>query len=110
VTTEPAHASVDQLRLATGFTENERAKIVELFRRLDRRLRRFAADEVDMELSVKERDKPSQSVVLECWIAGKQRMVATSREAELRAALMECREDLWRQIDDAVNRRKERVH
>ena len=98
-------ASVDQLRLATGFADSERDKIVELFRRLDRRLERFPAEDVDMELSVKERDTPSQSVVLECWIAKKDRFVATSRELDIRKALVEVRDDLWRQIDKAVNRR-----
>ena len=98
-------ASVDQLRLGTGFGDHERGKIVELFRRLDRRLERFPADEVDMELSVKERETPSQSVVLECWIAKKDRFVATSREDDIRAALVEVRDDLWKQIDKAVNRR-----
>jgi ribosome-associated translation inhibitor RaiA len=98
-------ASVDQLRLATGFADSERDKIVALFRRLDRRLERFPADEVDMELSVKERDQPSQYVVLECRIAKKDRFVATSRERDIRKALVEVRDDLWRQIDKAVNRR-----
>lgn len=100
-------ASVDRLRLGTGFAESERPKILELFRKLDRRLQRFPADEVDLELSVKERDTPAQSVVLECWIAELrgERFVATSTEPDLRDALMECREDLWRQIDRAISRR-----
>jgi hypothetical protein len=98
-------ATVERLRLATGFAESERDKILELFRKLDRRLARFPADEVDMELSVKERDTPSQYVVLEAWIAKKERFVATSREPDIRDALVEVRDDLWRQIDKAVNRR-----
>jgi ribosome-associated translation inhibitor RaiA len=98
-------ATVDQLRVATGFAESEQDKIVELFRKLDRRLERFPAGEVDMELSVKERDTSSQSVTLECWIAKKDRLVATSRDTDIRKALVEVRDDLWRQIDKAVNRR-----
>lgn len=97
-------ASVDLLRLATGFAARERDEIVALMRKLDRRLARFPADEVDLELSVKERDTPSQSVVFEAWIAKNERFVATSREQDLRDALMDVREDLWRQIDKAVNR------
>ena len=102
-------ASVEQLRLGTGFAEHERDKIVELFRRLDRRLERFAADDVEMELSVKERDTPSQSVTLECWIAKKDRLVATSTEDDIRLALTEVRDDLWRQVDKAVNKRLSQV-
>lgn len=105
---EPRAASIDQLRLATGFAERERDGILEVLRKLDRRLSRFPADEVDMELSVKERETPSQYVVLEAWIAKKDRFVATSREPDLRDALMDVREDLWRQIDKAVNRNIDR--
>jgi ribosome-associated translation inhibitor RaiA len=101
-------ATVEQLRLATGFAERERDKVVELLRRLDRRLSRFPAEDVDLELSVKERDTPSQYVVLECWIARKDRFVATSRDEDIRRALVEVREDLWRQIDKAVTRRAPR--
>jgi ribosome-associated translation inhibitor RaiA len=72
--------------------------------KLDRRLARFPADEVELELSVKERETRSQRVVLEAWIAGQQRMVATSTRRELWAAVAEVRDDLFRQIDRAVNR------
>ena len=41
-----------------------------LFGRLERRLKRWDADQVELELSVKERDTSSQRTVLECWIAG----------------------------------------
>jgi hypothetical protein len=98
-------ATVDALRLGTGFAESERDAIVERFRKLDRRLARYEAGTVDMELSVKNRDGKEQSVVLECWVAGKDRFVATSRERRLDDALLDVREDLWRQIDDRVNRK-----
>jgi ribosome-associated translation inhibitor RaiA len=96
-----------QLRLGTGFNESERPRIVELFAKLDKRLKRWPSEQVDMELSVKERDSSSQSLTLECWIAsgGNTRFVATSSEQSLQDALMDCREDLWRQIDEFVNRR-----
>ncbi len=99
-------ATVDQIRLGTGFSENERDRLIEVFRKLDRRLKRWPADQVDMELSIKERDGSSQSVTLECWIAdgSGSHFVATSRESDLHDALMDCREDLWRQIDDHVSK------
>lgn len=99
-------ASVEQMRLGTGFAESERDRLVEVFRKLDRRLKRWSADAVDMELAIKQRDTPSQSVTLECWIhdRGDTRFVATSKEGDLQAALMDCREDLWRQIDDHVTK------
>jgi hypothetical protein len=102
---ETGSASVDQLRLGTGVTDDERERILGRLRKLDRRLKRFPADATELELSVKERDTPSQKVTLECWLPGFPKFVAASQLPDLRDALMDCREDLWRQIDDAVTGR-----
>jgi ribosome-associated translation inhibitor RaiA len=107
-TTEEQPATVEAcLRLGSGFAEDERSRIVDTFDKLDKRLKRWNAPQVDMELSVKERESSSQQVTLECWIHadGDTRFVATSREGLLQDALMDCREDLWRQIDEFVTRR-----
>ncbi|MPZ73758.1 MAG: hypothetical protein GEU74_11090 [Nitriliruptorales bacterium] len=104
---EGSNASLEQLVLGTGFEESERDRIVERLAKLNRRLKRFPADGTWLELSVKERDNPSQSVTLICELPGFARLVATSGEQHLRDALMDVREDLWRQIDDAVTRRTE---
>ena len=101
----PGHASLDQLALGTGFQPSERDRIVERLSKLNRRLKRFPADGTWLELSVKERDNSGQSVTLECEVPGFSKFVATSSEADLRDALMDVREDLWRQIDDAVTKR-----
>jgi len=99
------HASLDQLRVGSGFAESERDAIVARLQKLNRRLKRFPADGTDLELSVKDRDTTKQSVTLECSVPGFSRFVATSRETDLRDALMDVREDLWRQVDDAVTKR-----
>jgi hypothetical protein len=107
---EPAEegaASLDQLRLGTGFAESERDRIVARLSKLNRRLKRFPAEGTWLELSVKERDSSSQSVTLECEVPGFAKFVATSTESNLRDALMDVREDLWRQINDAVTKRTE---
>jgi ribosome-associated translation inhibitor RaiA len=101
-------ATVDQLRLGTGFSDTERDRILNRLRKLDRRLRRFPADAVDLELSVKERDATTQKVTLECRLPGYPSFVATSSEMDLRAALVDVREDLWRQMDDAITNRSGR--
>src|SRR3712207_9558885 len=44
-----------------------------LFRSLDAQLTRYRADQVDMELSVKDRGTRGQRLTLECWIAGRDR-------------------------------------
>lgn len=102
-------ATVDlQLRVGAGFTEDERPDIVRRFASLDARLRRFAAVDVDMELSINDRDRPGQKVTLECWIARMTRMVATSHLNDLDAALIEVRDDLRRQINDAKTKTEPR--
>ncbi len=102
-------ASIEaQLRLGSGFGVDERAGVIRRLRRLDRRLKTFADSDVDLALSVKERDTPSQRVVLECGIAGRPHVFATSTQPELGRALTEVREDLARQVNDAKTKREPR--
>ena len=92
------------LRLANGVTPAEFDRVAKTMGRLDDRLRSFPDGSVDLQLSVKERDTPSQRTTLEAWIAGQPRLVATSDRSDLEAALAEVRDDLIRQITDAKNR------
>ncbi|GIJ12849.1 HPF/RaiA family ribosome-associated protein [Micromonospora andamanensis] len=96
------------LRLGAGFADRERGRIVEQFSTLDARLAGFHADATDMELSVKDREAKGQKVTLECWIAGRQRIVATSTEEDLHAALNDVRDDLRRQLNDSKTRQEPR--
>jgi ribosome-associated translation inhibitor RaiA len=96
------------LRLGNGFAQDERGPIVEGWASLDARLRSFDAGSVDMELSVKERGEASQRTVLEAWISGQTRVVATSSEPDLARALHEVRDDLIRQLTDAKDRTEPR--
>ncbi len=100
-------ASVAQLALGNGFDESERDKIVERFSKLNRRLKRFPADATHLELQVKERNNSGQTVTFIAQLPGYSQFVATSTESDIRDALMDVREDMWRQIDDAVTRRTE---
>ena len=100
-------ASLDQMVLHHGFTEAERPRIVERLRQLNRHLRRFPASGTYLELSVKERDGSQQEVVLETEIPGLPRIVAKSREADLRAALADVREDTIAQIESTLGKRTE---
>lgn len=104
--TGPQRASLEQLRVGFGFEESERPRILEVLRKLDRQLKRFPADSVDMELTVKDRDTTAQKVTLEAWLPNMPRMVVTSREHSLRDALMDVREDLWRRLNEALDRRR----
>lgn len=105
----PTTATVDgALRLGHGIHESERGHVVEVLGRLDSRLRSFRPDDVEMQLSVKERDTPSQRTTLEAWIARRETFVATSTHERLDDALAEVRDDLVRQITDAKNRTEPR--
>ncbi len=92
------------LRLGSGFEAEERAGVVAGWARLTNRLESHPNGTVELELSVKERATPSQRTVLEAWIAGRERLVATSGERDLDKALIEVRDDLIRQLTDAKNR------
>lgn len=105
----PNPATVESsLRLEAGISDDERAAIVEDWGRLDSRLRSFPDGTVELLLSVKERDTPSQRAVLEARIDGFPALVATSSLTDLRAALDDLRDDLIRQITDAKNRSEPR--
>ena len=100
-------ASLAQLELGHGFEESERDRIVERLSKLNRRLKRFPADATTLELQVKERNNNGQTLTFIAQLPGYAQFVATSTESDLRDALMDVREDMWRQIDDAVTRRTE---
>ena len=103
-------ATVDSCltELAGGLGPADREHVVDLWSRLDQRLKSFRADEVDLRLSVKERDKPSQRTTLEAHIARRPTVVASSSEPDLDRALIEVRDDLIRQLTDAKNRSEPR--
>jgi hypothetical protein len=100
-------ASIDQLlRLGFGFEDSERTRVVDMMRKLDRQLKRFRADAVDMELTVKDRETMTQKVTMEAKLPHLPRIVATSNEPMLRDALMDVREQVLRQIKEQHARRR----
>ncbi|HYN92340.1 MAG TPA: HPF/RaiA family ribosome-associated protein [Pilimelia sp.] len=102
-------ATVDDcLRAGAGFSQGDRNWIVEQFATLDARLATFPADTTELEVSVKDRAARGQKVTLECWIAGRQKIVTTSTEEDLHAALNDVRDDLRRRLNDAKTRQEPR--
>lgn len=86
-------ATVDTcLRVGTGFTQGDRNWIAEQFATLDARLAAFDTEATELEVSVKDREAKGQKVTLECWIAGRPKIVTTSTEEDLHAALHDVRE------------------
>ncbi|MEV6695409.1 HPF/RaiA family ribosome-associated protein [Micromonospora sp. NPDC051196] len=96
------------LRLNAGFSQADRDWIVAQFATLDARLATFHADATDLELSIKDREARGQRVTLECRIAGWEKIVTTSSEEDLRAALNDVRDDLRRKLNDAKTRQEPR--
>ncbi|WP_326550656.1 HPF/RaiA family ribosome-associated protein [Micromonospora sp. NBC_01813] len=96
------------LNLGAGFGQRDRAWIVEQFSVIDGRLAAFPADSTRLELSVKDREVRGQKVTLECLIAGWPKIVTTSGEEDLRAALNDVRDDLRRRLNDTKTRQEPR--
>ena len=96
------------LRVGAGFSQGDRNWIAEQFGTLDARLASFHADATELEVSVKDREARGQKVTLECWIAGRQKIVTTSAEEDLHAALNDVRDDLRRRLNDAKTRQEPR--
>lgn len=105
VATDPA--TVEQcLRAGAGFSQGDRNWIAEQFVTLDARLAGFPAESTELEVSVKDRAAPGQKVTLECWIAGRNKIVTTSGEEDLHAALNDVRDDLRRKLADSKTKQE----
>lgn len=96
------------LRAGAGFSQGDLNWIAEQFATLDARLASFYADTTELEVSVKDRAAKGQKVTLECWIAGRQKIVTTSSEENLHDALNDVRDDLRRRLNDAKSRQEPR--
>jgi ribosome-associated translation inhibitor RaiA len=96
------------LRVGAGFSQGDLNWIAEQFATLDGRLASFYADTTELEVSVKDRAAKGQKVTLECWIAGRQKIVTTSSEDDLHDALNDVRDDLRRRLNDSKNRQEPR--
>lgn len=104
---EPASLQ-GRLRLGTGFSEADRPEVVRLLASLEARLVTFRGSALDLEISVKDRDRSGQQVTLACWLSRRTRVVATSTDRVLDRAIVEVGQRLRRQIDDAKTRTEPR--
>lgn len=97
----------ERLRIVPEFKPEEYDTVTELMSgKLDRRLSRWQASDVELEISVKDRDTSKQRMAVECWISKLPKMVATSTEQEIEAAVIECRDGLHRQIDKFITKKE----
>lgn len=98
---------VSRVRLSGGLQESDReliggtlAQVLERFSKID--------SDWEMELSVKDREAPGMVTTLEAWVPRMPRLVATSREPELRDALNDCGADLLTRYGKARAQRNPR--
>ncbi|GAA1646734.1 HPF/RaiA family ribosome-associated protein [Actinoplanes couchii] len=96
------------LRMGAGFSQGDRNWIEELLGTLDTRLASFHEDSTALEISVKDRTAPGQKVTLEAFLSGGDKIVTTSSLEDLHAAVMDCRDDLRRRLNDAKTRQEPR--
>lgn len=94
------------LRIGAGFLRSEHSEINEQLSSLDARLMTFAAASTDLELSMKDRERPGQTVTLECRVPRRSPFVATSEKADVGQAVADVRDKMRRQLDDAKTRRE----
>lgn len=97
----------ERLRIVSEFGPEDHERVIRVLSgRLDRRLQRWDAEQVELEISVKDRDSDQQRVAFECRISNLPTMVATSTERRLDDAVAEVRDDLFRQIDKFVTKQE----
>ena len=96
------------LRVGAGFSQGDLNWLVEQFGTLDARLASFHADATALEISVKDRAARGQKVTLECWLSGGDKIVTTSSEEDLHAAVMDVRDDMRRRLNDAKSKHEPR--
>jgi ribosome-associated translation inhibitor RaiA len=97
----------DRLRIVPEFRPDEYDMVTELMSgKLDRRLSRWQPSDIELEISVKDRDTSKQRMAVECWISKLPKMVATSTKQEIEAAVIECRDGLHRQIDKFITKKE----
>ncbi len=109
-TSEDPSVIAQRLHLTAGFHSSERDWIVDRLAALGSRLRSYHDDEIELQISLKDRGGVEQRVMLQCWINRGHRLhlVATSSQRELPAALNEVRDELIRQVDETKTRTEPR--
>jgi hypothetical protein len=97
-----------RVRLGHGFTSGDRPRVLEALAGAARHLAGWQPEQVELEISVKDREGPEQKVTLEAWLVGWPHFVATSTAADLDRALAEVRKDLVRQLEVEKTKRDPR--
>jgi hypothetical protein len=105
------HDVLDQAaRLGAGFKDGERPWVLEALSALVPHLARWDPDDVDVEISVKDRDGKEQHVTLRADLPGYSPVVAVAADRNLDRALAEAKRELIRQIEDQKSMREPKAN
>jgi hypothetical protein len=102
----PARVLEERLRLGAGFGAEERGHVLEICPTLSRHLAHWSPEQVDLEISVKNRGGRELKVPPQAWLPRWPSLVATSTDRELDHALIEVYNDMIRQIEDGRTKRE----
>jgi hypothetical protein len=94
-----------RLRLGPGLAESDRQQVLEVLTPLNRHLKHWKPEQVDLRLSVKDRDYLDQRVTLEIWLPRRHTVLAHGSDRDLEKALVEVRKVAIREIEDKGERR-----
>lgn len=105
----PSHATVaESLTVHGDIGRREVDALVDHWAKLDARLRSFDPGSVQLDLYLKDRDRPGQHLTLEATIAHWPVLIATSSDADLGHGLNVVRDEMIRLITDARDRHSPR--
>jgi hypothetical protein len=105
------HDVLDQaVRLGAGFKGGERPWVLEALSALVPHVARWDPDDVDVEISVKDRDGKEQHVTLRADLPGYSPVVAVAADRNLDRALAEAKRELIRQIEDQKSMREPKAN
>jgi ribosome-associated translation inhibitor RaiA len=96
----------EEVRLGAGFSDEDRAWVLEKLSALVPHVARWDPADVDVEISVKHRDAKEQQVTLRADLPGYPPLVASAVDRDLDRALAEAKRELIRQIEDEKKKRE----
>jgi len=101
-----AEAGIPSRHLVTGSKDGERPWVLEALSALVPHVACWDPDDVDVEISVKDRDGKEQHVTLRAGLPGYSPLVAVAADRNLDRALAEAKRELIRQIEDQKSMRE----
>jgi ribosome-associated translation inhibitor RaiA len=94
------------LHISGGFSEAERPRVLEALADLAPRLSRWDPADMELDVSVKQRDSKEQKVSIRAILPGYPVLVGTAVDRDLDRALADAKRDLIRQIEEEKKKRQ----